>query len=65
MALTDLGIGMDQYDRNARLKPALLVILPAAQKVKGVEIVGVCDASKGRVIRAQQRTGGRAKEYKE
>ena len=33
MALTDLGIGMDQYDRNARLKPALLVILPAALAV--------------------------------
>src|SRR6516225_1850707 len=33
MALADLGIGMDQYDRNARLKPALLVILPAALAV--------------------------------
>src|SRR5687767_14473539 len=33
MALNDLGIGMDQYDRNARLKPALLVILPAALAV--------------------------------
>lgn len=30
MALSDLGVGMDQYDRNARLKPALLVVLPAA-----------------------------------
>jgi hypothetical protein len=28
--LRDLGIGMDQYDRRARLMPALLVILPAA-----------------------------------
>lgn len=33
MKLSDLGIGMDQYDRNARLKPALLVILPAALAV--------------------------------
>ena len=30
MKLSDMGIGMDQYDRNARLKPALLVVLPAA-----------------------------------
>src|SRR5439155_8108767 len=33
MALADLGIGMDQYDRNARLKPALVVVLPAALAV--------------------------------
>jgi hypothetical protein len=33
MTLADLGIGMDQYDRNARLRPALLVILPAALAV--------------------------------
>jgi hypothetical protein len=33
MKLTDLGIGMDQYDRNARLKPALLVVLPVALAV--------------------------------
>ena len=33
MKLADMGIGMDQYDRNARLKPALLVILPAALAV--------------------------------
>lgn len=30
MKLNDLGVGMDQYDRRARLMPALLVILPAA-----------------------------------
>ena len=30
MALSDLGIGLDHYDRNARLKPALLSVLPAA-----------------------------------
>jgi hypothetical protein len=36
MALADLGIGMDQYDRNARLKPALLVVLPAALAVIAV-----------------------------
>jgi hypothetical protein len=33
MKLADIGIGMDQYDRNARLKPALLVMLPAALAV--------------------------------
>jgi len=31
--LGDLGIGMDQYDRRARLMPALLVILPATLAV--------------------------------
>jgi hypothetical protein len=31
--LGNLGIGMDQYDRRARLMPALLVILPAALAV--------------------------------
>jgi predicted dehydrogenase len=38
-------------------------LLPAALAVPGVEIVGVCDAYKGRVVRAQQRTQGRAREY--
>jgi hypothetical protein len=33
MRLSDLGIGMDPYDRRARLMPALLVILPAALAV--------------------------------
>lgn len=33
MKLGNLGIGMDQYDRRARLMPALLVILPAALAV--------------------------------
>lgn len=33
MKLNDLGIGMDQYDRRARLMPALLLILPAALAV--------------------------------
>lgn len=33
MKLSDLGIGMDQYDRRARLMPALIVILPAALAV--------------------------------
>ena len=33
MKLADLGIGMDQYDRRARLMPALLVLLPAALAV--------------------------------
>ena len=33
MKLSDLGIGMDQYDRRARLIPALLVLLPAALAV--------------------------------
>src|SRR5262245_20715685 len=38
-------------------------VMQAAQRVKGVEIVGVCDAYKGRVERAIQRTDGRAKDY--
>jgi predicted dehydrogenase len=38
-------------------------VMQAAQKVKGVEIVGVCDAYKGRVERAIQRTEGRARDY--
>lgn len=33
MKLGNLGIGMDQYDRRARLMPALLVILPATLAV--------------------------------
>ena len=33
MKFGDLGIGMDQYDRRARLMPALLVLLPAALAV--------------------------------
>jgi hypothetical protein len=33
MKPSDFGIGMDQYDRRARLMPALLVILPAALAV--------------------------------
>lgn len=33
MKLSDLDIGMDQYDRRARLMPALIVILPAALAV--------------------------------
>lgn len=33
MKLGNLGIGMDHYDRRARLMPALLVILPAALAV--------------------------------
>ncbi|HEY6549266.1 MAG TPA: Gfo/Idh/MocA family oxidoreductase, partial [Vicinamibacteria bacterium] len=55
-------IGLGIIGTGARAHSGLL---PAAQQVKGVEIVGVCDAYRGRVIRAQQRTGGRAKEYKD
>lgn len=33
MKVSDLGIGMDQYDRRARLMPALLVLLPATLAV--------------------------------
>jgi predicted dehydrogenase len=36
---------------------------PAAMKVPGVEIVGVCDAYRGRVQRAIARTSGRARDY--
>ena len=40
-------------------------LMEAAQAVPGVEIVGVCDAYKGRVQRAIARTNGRAKDYGE
>jgi len=38
-------------------------LLQAAMVVPGVEIVGVCDAYTGRVARAIERTGGKAKDY--
>ena len=38
-------------------------LLEAAMAVPGVEVVGVCDAYKGRVQRAIARTNGRAKDY--
>jgi predicted dehydrogenase len=38
-------------------------VMQAAMAVPGVEIVGVCDAYKGRVARAIERTGGKAKDY--
>jgi len=38
-------------------------LLEAAMAVPGVEVVGVCDAYKGRVQRAIARTSGRAKDY--
>ena len=38
-------------------------IMQAIQVIPGTEIVGVCDAYKGRVERAVDRTGGRAKVY--
>ena len=38
-------------------------LMEAARAVPGVEIVGVCDAYKGRVQRAIARTTGRAKDY--
>jgi predicted dehydrogenase len=38
-------------------------LLEAAQKVPGVEVVGVCDAYRGRVQRAIARTNGRARDY--
>ena len=38
-------------------------LMQALQANKGLEMVGVCDAYKGRVERAVQRTGGRAKVY--
>jgi len=40
-------------------------LLEAAMAVPGVEVVGVCDAYKGRVQRAISRTNGRAKDYGE
>lgn len=38
-------------------------LLEAIKKVPGTEIVGVCDAYQGRVERAIERTGGRARNY--
>src|SRR5262245_42199388 len=38
-------------------------LLEAAVAVPGVELVGVCDAYKGRVQRAIARTGGKARDY--
>ena len=38
-------------------------VLQAAVAVPGVEVIGVCDAYKGRVTRAQERLGGQAKDY--
>jgi predicted dehydrogenase len=38
-------------------------LLQSAMAVPGVEVVGVCDAYRGRVDRALARTGGRARDY--
>ena len=38
-------------------------LLDAAVGVPGVEVIGVCDAYKGRVTRALERLGGKAKDY--
>ena len=38
-------------------------VLQAAMGVPGVEVIGVCDAYKGRVARALERLGSRAKDY--
>ena len=38
-------------------------VMQAAMAVPGVEIVGVCDAYKGRVTRALERIGSKAKDY--
>lgn len=38
-------------------------VLQAAVAVPGVEVIGVCDAYKGRVTRAQERLGAQAKDY--
>jgi predicted dehydrogenase len=38
-------------------------LLESAMAVPGVEVVGVCDAYRGRIERAIARTGGRARDY--
>jgi len=53
LSLGFIGVG-------ARVQSGLL---EAAMAVPGVEVVGVCDAYKGRVERAIARTKGRAKDY--
>jgi predicted dehydrogenase len=40
-------------------------IMEAAKALPGIETVAVCDAYQGRALRAQARTGGRAKIYKD
>lgn len=45
---------------GARVQADILTPLVA---LPGVEVVGVCDAYKGRVARAQERLGAKAKEY--
>jgi predicted dehydrogenase len=40
-------------------------VMDDIQKVQGFEIVGLCDAYQGRVERASERTGGKAKVYKD
>jgi len=39
-------------------------LMESIKRIEGTEIVAVCDAYKGRVERANERTDGRAKEYK-
>jgi predicted dehydrogenase len=53
-------IGLGIIGVGARVQSGLL---EAALAVPGVEVVGVCDAYRGRVQRAIARTGGRAKDY--
>jgi predicted dehydrogenase len=56
---------------NARLQLGIIGVgarvqsglLESAMAVPGVEVVGVCDAYRGRVQRAISRTNGRAKDY--
>src|SRR5262249_36292853 len=40
-------------------------VMAAVLKMRGFEVVALCDAYKGRIERAVERTGGRAKVYKD
>ncbi len=71
----DTGPGLKSVSPNDRIQVGIIGVgarmqerggvMHAAMAVPGVEVVGVCDAYKGRVTRALENTGGKAKDYGE